>query len=92
VHSITTGWSPSCECLIFEDENEAAEWGANENGPQNPLPCTVLDPFAGSGTTGLVADRLGRHAILIELNPKYSTLAEKRIAQDGGMLTEIIMQ
>ena len=30
----------------------------------------VLDPFGGAGTTGLVADRLGRDAILIELNPE----------------------
>src|SRR5262249_27257528 len=34
------------------------------------IPCTVLDPFAGSGTTGKVALELGRSAILIELNPK----------------------
>lgn len=85
----TLGWSPSCECLIFEDENEAAEWGANENGPQNPLPCTVLDPFAGSGTTGLVADRLGRDAILIELNPEYAAMAKKRLHADAGMFAEV---
>lgn len=32
---------------------------------------TVLDPFAGSGTTGLVAQRLSRRAVLIDLNPEY---------------------
>lgn len=40
---------------------------------------TVLDPFAGSGTVGLVADRLGRDAVLIELNPDYVQIARKRL-------------
>lgn len=39
----------------------------------------VLDPFGGAGTTGLVADRLGRDAILIELNPEYAAMARRRI-------------
>ncbi len=42
----------------------------------------VLDPFGGSGTTGLVALRLGRQAILIELNPDYAEIARERIGQD----------
>ena len=49
----------------------------------------VLDPFAGAGTTGLVAGRLGRDAVLIELNPEYCDLAEKRILADNPMFTEI---
>lgn len=40
----------------------------------------VLDPFAGSGTTGVVARRLGRRATLIEINSDYCDIAEKRIA------------
>lgn len=40
---------------------------------------TVLDPFGGSGTTGLVAARHGRNAILGEINPEYARMAEKRI-------------
>ena len=39
----------------------------------------VLDPFGGSGTTGYVADKLGRNATLIELNPSYIDIAENRI-------------
>ncbi len=35
------------------------------------VPSTVLDPFAGSGTTAIVARRLGRSSILIEANPEY---------------------
>jgi DNA modification methylase len=45
----------------------------------------VLDPFAGAGTTGLVADRLGRNAILIELNPAYAAMARTRMEADAGM-------
>lgn len=48
--------------------------------PAGTVPCTVLDPFAGAGTTGLVADRLGRNAILVEFNGEYTTMAEARIA------------
>lgn len=40
---------------------------------------TVLDPFAGSGTTLLVACRLGRNAVGCELNPAYAAMAERRI-------------
>jgi DNA modification methylase len=47
---------------------------------------TVLDPFGGAGTTGLVADRLQRSAILCELNPEYARLACDRIAGDAPLL------
>lgn len=49
----------------------------------------VLDPFGGAGTTGLVADRLGRDAVLIELNPLYAAMAERRIWHDGPLFTDI---
>ena len=39
----------------------------------------VLDPFMGSGTTGMVASQMGRHFVGIELNPAYTELAYKRI-------------
>jgi DNA modification methylase len=50
-----------------------------------PADGTVLDPFGGAGTTGLVADRLGRNAILIELSPAYATMARRRLERDAGM-------
>ena len=42
----------------------------------------VLDPFIGSGTTAVVANRLNRKWIGIELNPEYAKLAEERISQN----------
>jgi len=46
----------------------------------------VLDPFMGAGTTGLVAKKLGRQYVGIELNPKYIEIAEKRIYNETGLL------
>lgn len=50
---------------------------------------TVLDPFGGAGTTGLVADRLGRNAVLLELNPKYAAIAEQRIHSDAPLFSDV---
>lgn len=49
----------------------------------------VLDPMAGSGSTGIAAKSLGRNAILIELIPEYADLARRRIADDVPLLTEV---
>jgi len=43
------------------------------------IPCTVLDPFVGSGTTLAVASTLHREGIGIELNPDYAAIANRRI-------------
>jgi DNA modification methylase len=40
---------------------------------------TVLDPFAGSGTVGEVASKLGRNAVLVEINPSYIDLIKERL-------------
>lgn len=56
-----------------------------------PSDGVVLDPFGGAGTTGLVADRLGRNAILCELNPTYAELAADRLRADGGMLMDVAL-
>jgi DNA modification methylase len=49
----------------------------------------ILDPFGGAGTTGLVADRLGRDAVLIELNPDYAEIARKRIRGDAPLFATV---
>lgn len=64
----TDGWKPNCRC-----QNADA-----------PMPCTVLDPFSGAGTTALVALQHGRRAVGIELNPRYIAIAEQRIQQNQG--------
>ena len=45
---------------------------------------TVLDPFGGSGTTGVAAKEEGRKAVLVELNPGYNELAKKRLDNVQG--------
>lgn len=63
--TITLGWRPTCAC-------HPAFAG-------DPVPCRVLDPFNGSGTTGVVALREGRDYIGVELQPEYLGLARKRL-------------
>jgi len=46
-----------------------------------PIGGLVLDPFSGSGTTGVVACGLGRDYIGIELNPEYAAMSERRIGR-----------
>ena len=55
----------------------------------SPAGGTVLDPFGGAGTTGLVADRLQRNAILIEINPAYAEIARRRIHGDAPLFAEV---
>jgi DNA modification methylase len=73
----TIGWQPGCGC------DEIRNFGdpLNSNMPFDPVPQTVLDPFAGSGTTGVAACTLDRDFIGIELNPDYAAMAEKRIGK-----------
>ena len=49
----------------------------------------VLDPFAGSGTTAVVASGHNRDAVLLELNEEYIELAKKRIRGDGDMFVKV---
>ena len=51
---------------------------------------TVLDPFGGAGTTGLVAQQHNRDSILIELNPDYIEIAEKRLNNDAPLFNEVV--
>ena len=50
-------------------------------GCRKRVPCTVLDPFAGSGTTLAVAKRLGRRSVGMELNPAYCAVIEQRVSE-----------
>ncbi len=44
---------------------------------------TILDPFLGSGTTCIAAQRTNRSSIGIEINPEYISIAEKRLASEA---------
>lgn len=56
-----------------------------------PLGGTVVDPFGGAGTVGMVADRNGRNAILIEINPAYvADHITPRIKEDRGVLLDMM--
>ena len=46
-----------------------------------PEDSTILDPFMGSGTTGVACVQTGRNFIGIEIDPTYFAIAEKRIAE-----------
>jgi DNA modification methylase len=64
-------------------------WSASCDCEAAIVPATVLDPFGGAGTTALVADRLSRNAVLIELNPKYAEMARKRIERDCPLFSMV---
>jgi DNA modification methylase len=55
--------------------------GWSDCGHADYRPGRVLDPFMGSGTVALVARRVGRHAVGIELNEQYAELAARRLQQ-----------
>jgi DNA modification methylase len=54
------------------------------------IPGTVLDPFTGAGTTGVVALRHDRSFVGIELNPEYVELARRRIVDDAPLLNSVL--
>lgn len=74
----------------LEKDTKTLGWRAACDCPELlPRPAVVLDPFAGAGTVGLVADRLGRDAILIDLSGDYAKQAIDRIKADAGLFAEV---
>jgi DNA modification methylase len=61
----------SAEWRAAAASRATAGWRPSCDHAAIPVPATVLDPFAGSGTVGLVAQRLSRRAVLIDLNADY---------------------
>jgi DNA modification methylase len=78
----TLGWRPGCDCVGVLLQTPYTE-GKTVNRPPVPIPCTVLDPFLGSGTTAYVARKHGRRSIGIELSPAYADLAARRMQQQS---------
>lgn len=63
----------------IRDSHRTIGWRPICNHNVDPVPCVVLDPFVGSGTTVVVAEQLGRKGIGLDLNPDYLELAKERI-------------
>ncbi len=85
--SKTIGWEPGCGCKEEIDtggQHPDGSWITDYEVPR-PIPCTVLDPFMGAGTTALVAIKHGRNWIGIELNPDYAQQAQERIHKQFGL-------
>ena len=72
-----SGYAPGAEPKVVR----TLTWIPSCTHDQEPVGAVVLDPFAGSGTVGMVANRLSRRAILIDLNPEYLEQQMERNAQ-----------
>lgn len=78
------GTGNSCANDVAGVSVETVGWSAGcECHDLVAAPCTVLDPFAGSGTTLAVSLELGRSSVGCELNPEYVALAERRISKSA---------
>lgn len=64
-------------------------WARCVCGESNVVPCIVLDPFVGTGTTVMEALRQGRRALGIELKPEYADTARRRIDSDNPMFNRL---
>ncbi len=68
-------------------QREEVGWQPTCDCPEHtPVPCIVLDPFSGAGTTVLVADRLGRHGVGLELKAEYTRMGRNRVFNDAPLL------
>lgn len=56
---------------------------------EETVPCTVLDVFFGAGTTGVVAQKLGRNYLGCELNPEYAIIATERLVAEKDKLDKL---
>ena len=74
----STGWAPTTRATD--------EWQPACTCRADTVPATVLDPFAGSGTVGVVALRAGRSFVGIDLSLEYIDLARRRILGDAPLL------
>lgn len=79
-------WRSTCDHGPDHPVRSSEVMGASSSGDGRSCSPVVLDPFAGSGTTGVVALRHGRSFIGCELNPEYAQMARHRITDDAPLL------
>ena len=84
--NMRTVWSintePSTEAHFATYPQRLVERMLKAGCPENGI---VLDPFFGSGTTGVYARKVNRNFVGIELNPEYVKIAENRLLKEIGM-------
>lgn len=74
------GRTRSSGTMVEPPTSKTLGWGPTCDCPAHePIPCTVLDPFGGAGTTILVATEFGRAGIACELNPEYAEMMRRRV-------------
>jgi len=70
---------------VTPQSRKTVGWHAGCGCPEHePVPCTVLDPFSGSGTTGVVALDNGRAYVGLDINETYADLAVARLLGEGA--------
>lgn len=78
----STGWKPPmCNHLGFRPTCTCGE--------AESVPMRVLDPFVGSGTTGIVAKKLGLEFVGVDIKPVYCDISEKRIEKAVGLTRQL---
>jgi DNA modification methylase len=86
MRNVRTVWTvntePSTEAHFATYPQRLVERMLKAGCPENGI---VLDPFFGSGTTGVYARKVNRNFVGIELNPEYVKIAENRLLKEIGM-------
>lgn len=77
-----TGTGSSCANTVAGTDVVTVGWEAGCTCGAPVTGALVLDPFAGTSTTGLVALRMGRRFVGVELSPKYAALSRRRLSDD----------
>ena len=84
-----SGWKSGSELAKAGARRTTLGWEPSCSCDAATTPAVVLDPFTGSGTTGVVALRHGRTFIGIEVSPEYVELARQRITNDSPMFNTV---
>lgn len=77
------------ESTLVRGANVTTGWRPTCAHGGEPVPCAVLDPFGGAGTTAMVARRLRRSFVYIELNPAYREIAWRRFEADAPLFNRV---
>ena len=80
--TITLGFRPTCTCVGLDGDSPGSMCADDKNWPSVSM--RVLDPFCGSGTTGIVAKSLGLDFVGIDIHPSYAEISRQRIARAKG--------